>query len=422
MDRRAFITTSALASGVLPVSLAVAQDYSDYSKDPRPDVADGAWTAGGPDGPVFAGISVVSGPAAEEICILQPVQRLATGYLEFAVEDGEWQRVDADDDGLAPLSEHVLKFRLPPLPAGKMIRHRVVARAAGWIKVRQFYHGEFKVGAPQVSPICSFRTLNPAADTTTFAVWNDTHENVETLKALDKLTNAMKPDFMLWNGDQSNDVHFENQMTGQFLSPEGLAIADKWPLAYVRGNHDCRGPAARSVADFTGTPGDRFYYAFRSGPVAAIVLDTGEDKPDDSPYLSGMGAFQKMAKEQAAWLKEIVKVPWFREAPHKVLFCHIPLWFDHPRIPGSKSNVATNIRSMCLETLVEAGVKLVISGHTHDYLWMTAKDGQPIAQLIGGAPAPRMATLIECTATRESFHFKMTNLDGTVIESGILPA
>jgi hypothetical protein len=351
MDRRAFFTTSALASGVLPVSLAVAQDYSDYSKDPRPDVADGAWTAGGPDGPVFAGSSVVSGPAAEEICILQPVQRLATGYLEFAVEGGEWQRVDADDDGLAPLSEHVLKFRLPPLPAGKMIRHRVVARAAGWIKVRQFYHGEFKAGEQQVSPESSFRTLDPSADTTTFAVWNDTHENAETLKALDKLTNAMKPDFMLWNGDQSNDVHFENQMTGQFLSPEGLAIADKWPLAYVRGNHDCRGPAARSVADFTGTPGDRFYYAFRSGPLAAIVLDTGEDKPDDSPYLSGMGAFQKMAKEQAAWLKELVKVPWFREAPHKVLFCHIPLWFDHPKIPGSTSNVAANIRT-CAQRLL----------------------------------------------------------------------
>lgn len=422
MDRRNFLKTSALTGGTLPLSLAVAQDYSDYSKDPRPDVAEGAWTAGGPDGPVFAGSSVVSGPAAEEICILQPVQRLATGYLEFAVEDEEWQRVDADDDGLAPLSEHVLKFRLPPLPAGKMVRHRVSARTAGWIKVRQFFHGEFKVGEPQVSPIGRFRTLNPAADTTTFAVWNDTHENAETLKALDTLTNAMKPDFMLWNGDQSNDVHFENQMTGQFLSPEGLAIADKWPLAYVRGNHDCRGPAARSVADFTGTPGDRFYYAFRSGPVAAIVLDTGEDKPDDSPYLSGMGVFQKMAKEQAAWLKGIVKTSWFREAPHKVLFCHIPLWFDHPRIPGSKSNVATNIRSMCLETLVEARVKLVISGHTHDYLWMPAKDGQPIAQLIGGAPAPRMATLIQCSATRDLLHFRMTSLDGTLIETGTLPA
>lgn len=415
MDRRRFLSASATVGGSLSASLVVAQDYSDYSKDPRPDVADGAWTAGGPDGPVFAGSPVVSGPAADEICILQPVQRLATGYMEYSVEGGEWQRVDADDDGLAPLAQHVLKFRLPPLPAGRVIRHRCVARAAGWIKVRQFYHGEFKVGKPQVSPEYSFRTLNPSADTTTFAVWNDTHENSETLKGLDALTNAIRPDFMLWNGDQSNDVHFEDQMVGQFLSPEGLAIADKWPLAYVRGNHDCRGPAARSVADFTGTPGDRFYYAFRSGPLAAIVLDTGEDKSDDSPYLSGMGAFQKMAREQAAWLKEIVKTPWFVESPHKVLFCHIPLWFDHPKIPGSTNNVAANIRSLCLDTLVDAGVKLVISGHTHDYLWMPAKEGQPIAQLIGGAPSVSHATWIYGEATQDTLRLKMTRLDGTVL-------
>ncbi|MCA9038421.1 MAG: metallophosphoesterase [Planctomycetaceae bacterium] len=418
VDRRRFLSNSILATsaGALVGKRSVtAQDYSDYSKDPRPDVAEGAWTAGGPDGPVFAGSAVVTGPAADEVCILQPVQRLATGYLEYAVEDGDWQRVDADDDGLAPLAEHVLKFRLPPLPPGKVIRHRVVARTAGWIKVRQFYHGEFKVGEPQTSEEFRFRTLDPTADQTTFAVWNDTHENEETLKALDELTNAFKPDFMLWNGDQSNDVHFENQMAGQFLVPEGLAIADRWPMAYVRGNHDCRGPAARSVANFTGTPGDRFYYAFRSGPLAAIVLDTGEDKPDDSPYLSGMGAFQKMAREQADWLKQFVKTPWFVEAPHKVLFCHIPLWFDHPRIPGSTSNVAAYIRSLCIDTLTEAGVKLVISGHTHDFLWMPKKASQPMAQLIGGAPHPKYATLIQGVATPEHLHLKMMKLDGTIL-------
>lgn len=403
----------------LPV---VAQNYSDYSKDPRPDVPEGAWTAGGITGEVFKGSPVVSGPAADGLAILQPLQRLATGYLEYAIGDGPWQRVDGGRAGLLPLAEHVLKFQLPPLPPGKEVRYRVAARPAGWRKVRQFYHGEFKVGDEQTTPEGRFRTLDPEAAETTFAVWNDTHENGTTLKALHELTHAVKPDFMLWNGDQSNDVHFENQMAGQFLSPAGLAVADRWPLAYVRGNHDCRGPAALSLAEFTGTPGDRFYYGFRSGPLAAIVLDTGEDKPDDSPYLSGMGAFQKMAREQAAWLKEFVKTPWFREAPHKVLFCHIPLWFDHPRIPGSTKNVAHYGREHWVSTLVEAGVKLVVSGHTHDYLWMPAKEGQPIAQLIGGAPSPKYATFIQGTATKAELKIRMTKLDGTVINDITLPA
>ncbi len=419
INRRTFLAAATTAGVALPLPHA-AQNYSDYTKDPRPDVAEGTWTAGAPDGPVFKGSPVVSGPAADAITILQPVQRLATGHLECAIEDGPWQRVDGEEDGLMPLSEHVLKYRLPSLPPGRVVRYRVVARTAGWVKVRQFYHGEFKAGEIQTSAERSFRTLDPGAAETKFVVWNDTHENTETLRSLDALTAPIQPDFLLWNGDQSNDVHFERDMAGQFLQPAGLAIADRWPLAYVRGNHDVRGPAALSLPNFTGTPDDRYFYGFRSGPMAALVLDTGEDKPDDSPYLSGLGAFQKMQRRQAEWLKGVVQERWFRDAPHKVLFCHIPLWFKHPRNP--KSDGTKYCRDLWTPTLVEAGVKLVVSGHTHDHLWMPAQEGQPIAQLIGGAPQPKHATFIQGTATKTELKLKMTKLDGTVLAEASLKA
>ena len=60
-------------------------------------------------------------------------------------------------------------------------------------------------------------------------------------------------------------------------------------------------------------------------------------------------------------------------------------------------------------------MKLVISGHTHDCLWQPAKDGQPIAQLVGGAPQPRYATFIQGTATRDTLTLKMSKLDGTEV-------
>lgn len=295
MTRRKFLAATALGTAGAPT--LVAQNYSDYSKDPRPDVAEGTYTAGSAPGPVFKGSPVVMGPSPEAITVLQPLQRHASGYLEFAVETGPFQRVDAGRSGLLPLAENVLKFRLPPLPPGKAVRYRLTGRSVGWVKVRQFYHGEIRTGARQTSPEGSFRTLDPAASSTTFAVWNDTHENTETLQSLQRLTTALKPDFLLWNGDQSNDVHFERDMAGQFLAPADLIIADRWPLAYVRGNHDVRGPSAGRLADFTGTPEDRFYYAFRSGPLAALVMDTGEDKPDDSPHFGGLAAFQAMQQQ-----------------------------------------------------------------------------------------------------------------------------
>ena len=182
MNRRTFLATIALGSaGALPLA---AENYSDYSKDPRPDVAEGTFTAGSAPGPVFAGSPVVTGPASEAITILQPLQRHAVGYLEYALENEPYRRVNAEQAGMIPLAEHVLKFRLPPLPPGKTVHYRFTAWTVGWVKVQQFYHGEPKTGVPQTSPEYSFRTLDASADTTHFAVWNDSRENVETLRAL----------------------------------------------------------------------------------------------------------------------------------------------------------------------------------------------------------------------------------------------
>jgi acid phosphatase type 7 len=407
MDRRTFLSSS--------TSVGIASVIGALSV-PAAEPVTSEFTAGSEPGPVFAGSPVISGPAHDSITILQPLARTATGHLEFAVEDGPFQRVDAESAGLLPVEQNVLKFRLPPLPAGKQVRFRTIARSIGWVRVQEFVHGEVRASDLQESELHSFRTLNPNADATTFAVWNDTHENAATLKSLHEKTAAIKPDFLVWNGDQTNDVHFEKDMAGQFLTPAGLAIADSWPLAYVRGNHDVRGPEAHRVPQFTGTPNDQFYYAFRSGPLAALVMDTGEDKPDDSPNFAGMAAFQVMQRRQASWLKSVTRYSWFQSAPFKILFCHIPLYFTRDIFPTHQRWECHNVcRELWVPTLVEAGVKLIISGHTHDHRWMPAKDGQPIAQLIGGAPQYQHATLIQGTVTREILKVEMSSLDGTVV-------
>jgi hypothetical protein len=106
----------------------------------------------------------------------------------------------------------------------------------------------------------------------------------------------------------------------------------------------------------------------------------------------------------------------------KVLFCHIPLWFDHPRLKGNRFKGHQHARKLWEPSLVKAGVSVVISGHTHDYLWMPRKAGQPIAQLVGGAPQPKYATLIHGTATMKALRLTMTKLDGTVVAEATLPA
>lgn len=434
MDRRKFLitTTFSTTASITAGSVGFAQDeskedsparpdYSDYSKDPRPDVAEGTCTAGSLDGPIFKGHPVVSGPSHDATTIFQPLQRTATGYLEYSIDGQPWQRVQGSEAGMRQLSEHVLRFQMPELPPGKLVQYRIVGHSIGWVKVRQFYHGNIKQGVRQVSDEYSFRTLDPNAESTTFAVWNDTHENDETIAALHDMTKKVQPDFLLWNGDQSNDCHFETDMVGQFLNPSGLSIADAWPLAYVRGNHECRGPAARSLPDFTGARNNQFYYGFRSGPMAAIVLDTGEDKPDDHPNFGGMADYESMHRAQAQWLQKIVQEKWFTTAPHKVLFCHIPLWYWNSSSPNSAYDGHKLCRQLWAPILIKAGVKLVISGHTHRFAWLPASDTQPIAQLVGGAPQTTSATLITGTADMNEMRLKVTKLDGTTLADVSLP-
>lgn len=413
MDRRTFLAATGVAGLASAAPSLQAQETA----------AEPAFSAGSsPEGPALLGSAVVSGPAPESIVILQPLQRHATGYLEYAVGDGPLERVDSDQGGLLPFDPHVLKFRLPPLPLGTQVRYRVTAKTIGWVPVREFVHGRIVAGPEEVGPEAVFKTLDPAADATRFVVWNDTHENADTLAELHKQTAAAEPDFLLWNGDQTNDVHFRDKLAGQVLAPLGLPIAARWPLAYVRGNHDVRGPAARSLPEFTGTPDDQFFFAFRSGPLAALVMDTGEDKADDHPNFAGLAAFERLRERQAAWLAQVIELPWFQEAAFRVLFCHLPLWWIRDRKDIDWWEYSQASRDLWLPKLLEGRVSLVVSGHTHHAAWLPASASQPIAQLIGGGPQPRAATILEGTATRRDLDLTMKRLDGTVVSAVRLAA
>jgi len=393
MHRRKFLTTS-LCTGAVPwLASAKAAEV--------------------PAGPVSAAAArppAVFGATVDSMAILQALDGPASGYLEIGETPELGIRVACDDSGLMQFDRHVLKFTLPLLKPGQRYHYRLVLRP---IDFRDAY--TIIPGAIVTSPTFSFKAPDPAAAETRFVVWNDTHENTELIRTLHGRTQSMQPDFLLWNGDQVNDNHNPAQMAEQYLCPGGMPIAAATPLVYVRGNHDVRGAAARDLHRFTGTPGKRFYYAYRSGPLAALVMDTGEDKPDDHPVLAGMTAFAAMRAEQTRWLEKITTEPWFAAAPHKVLFCHIPLWWSGQDGDQPYGTVAGACRDEWLPLLLKAGVKIVISGHTHRHAWLPKDATRPISQLVGGGPQPAEATLIAGHVTEDSLKLTVTDLTGGIL-------
>ena len=75
-----------------------------------------------------------------------------------------------------------------------------------------------------------FRTLDSAASNATFTIWNDTHENDITLRALAESLHRHPTDFLFWNGDICNDIGDEEKVIQQFINPAPVPYADRTPL------------------------------------------------------------------------------------------------------------------------------------------------------------------------------------------------
>lgn len=364
----------------------------------------------------FLSPPVLTNPAPQAVSVLWATSGPATGWVEYGETPQLGRRACGEDQGLLPYDERVFKLRLGGLQAGRRYFYRVRAVP---IDFRDAYDIRRQEAAALASPIFSFTTPDPAAPTAHFTVWNDTHEQPDTLAALHQAHLRDPGDFLLLNGDVTNDIYDERAMVEQFLAPAGLPVAARTPYHFVRGNHDVRGPAARCLPRFTDVPQGCYYYSFRQGPLAAVVLDTGEALPDEHPAYGGLNAFAEFRARQAAWLAQEIQRPEFRTAPFRVLFCHIPLWWTDETDPV---NYCADGRARWHDLLVEGGVQLVISGHTHQAAWLPPDAARPYGQLIGGGPEPEIATYLRGQATGRRLTLTLHRLGGEVLHAVELAA
>lgn len=357
----------------------------------------------GPDGLVGTPVSIMA-PRADGFEVVWGVNGLCLGRVEWQGDEGEHGVARADAMGLTPQGDDVLKVRVGGLKSGQSYRIRVITESADRKRKEE---SEWK----------AVRTLDAMAAGSRFVVWNDTHQNGETIRAL--AANSPGGDFFIWNGDICNDWHEEAWLKPTVLDPAGCDITRGRPLVMVWGNHDVRGKWAWRLADFIATPDGRPYRAFRSGPVAVVCLHTGEDKPDGHPSFGGRVAFEELRREQAEWLKEVIQLPEIRDAPYRVVFCHIPLRWKSERDAvaadyeqGYYDYYSRSSRDAWHEALVAWGAQVIVSGHTHEVAWIPASADFPYSQITGGGPQPELATWMEGVATREGLSLITRNLKG----------
>lgn len=353
--------------------------------------------------PMLATPAVIMAPRKDGVEIVWAVNRLCRGWVEWKNDAGETGKAAIDAYGFVPQSRDTFKVRLEGLKPGTVYFARVIVEAAEGPAARE------------ETPWKKFKTLDPAATATRFVVWNDTHEHHDTIRALHQVT--PEADFLLWNGDTCNNWDEESWLVPTLLNPAGQDITAGRPMLLTWGNHDVRGKWAFKVRDCIATPEGRPFYAFRSGPAAVICLNTGEDKPDSHPSFAGRVAFEPLRREQAAWLAKIIEMPGFKDAPVRVVFCHIPLrGLEEPETVDYAGKgfdrYSRQSRDLWHDSLVKWGAQVIISGHTHQQTWLPANEKFPYAQLISGGPKSAAARWIEGVADENGLKLVMHDLDG----------
>lgn len=256
------------------------------------------------------------------------------------------------------------KIRIDGLEPGTELSYR----ACGQVLTDDSNARNPKFGETYESAWQSVRTFNSAAHTCRFSVFNDIHMQVEEFSALASQVDSAKTDFLFLNGDiVSAGNYVDEVLIKHELEPLGTLTAGI-PVLFARGNHEGRGNNPQLVADiFPNSDPAPFYYTFRHGPVAFIVLDAGETSRSRSFLYNGEAVYEEYLNTQIRWAHRAMQDPLFASAPMKICMIHVPM-MDHPDQNDYLLQRWLNVHFSPL--LYEAGIDLMISADLHEFMYL----------------------------------------------------
>jgi acid phosphatase type 7 len=258
-------------------------------------------------------------------------------------------------DGITDGGGTVHKVRLEGLEPGTAYKYRVNS-----VEIMKYQAYKIYYGDTLTSKLTGFSTIPVKSDRVNFTVINDVHENSGKLSSYLRSGKPADQDFYFFNGDMVDFLQEQGQLFRGFVDTATKYFASAKPFYYIRGNHETRGYQARSLKEYFDFSGGRFYYSFDMGPVHFVVLDCGEDKPDDNRYYYGLADYDDYRLEELQWLKSEVKSAAYRSAKYRVVMVHMPI------IKEEKQGWGIRFLADNFGTLLQTGnVDLMISAHTH---------------------------------------------------------
>ncbi len=344
---------------------------------------------------------VVQSPGDGEVTVTWHTNRQAVSRVQYGVDGNLDQSAVTSRDGLIPNDSTAHAVRLPGLAPGQPFQYKLVSREFRGYPTP--YLPSF--GETVESEVFTCTPTDPAKDRFSFLMWNDIHDDYKRLEAMFRDVSWEGVDFVAMNGDIINDFIRPEQAFRGFYDSCAARFGASLPMVFVRGNHETRGGWARRLPEFIPGRDGRPYYSFNHGGAHFVVLDSGEDKPDDNKEYAGLVEFASFREEQTRWLKADLESDAAKSARYRIILSHQPPF-------GSQGYGTSEVRRLWRPLVNAAGAHLWLSGHTHSFAWV--KPGEDGDNAYHAMTNPTDAT-VRVDATPEALEVTVTQKGGEVL-------
>lgn len=297
----------------------------------------------------------IQNPGTSGVTIIWTTNKPAIPGILLTMPDGNSKFIRNSHDGIIDGGGTLHKVRIDGLLPATEYKYSISS-----VQVLKYQAYKIYYGDTLTSGQLSFRTFPETDANVNFTVFNDVHEQAGKLGSYLRHNNAASQDFYFFNGDMMDWLQSPDEMFAAFIDTASKYFAGKKPFFYVRGNHEARGYANRELKDWFDFRDDRYYYGFNYGPCYFIVLDCGEDKPDDNRYYYALADYDSYRLKELEWLKQEIKKPAFMQAKYRIVIVHMPVLKAE-----NQNHAMTMLSDKYGPVLKEGDIDLMISAHIH---------------------------------------------------------
>ena len=329
-------------------------------------------------------------------------------WVEYGTDTLHLKRARTLLDGQEVCYDIENRIRLDSLEPGQRYYYRVCAQE---IVNYQSYSKTF--GETARTPFYSFRMPSASDKDFTAVIFNDLHENREVMAAFGKLLRGMKYDFAMFNGDCLTEPANREQAMHNIAEACRMVDAANHLTFFIRGNHEIRNAYSAGMHSLIGYQEGKTYGAFSWGDTRFVMLDCGEDKPDDHWVYYGLNDFTGLRREQVDFLRQELKSKAFKKADRRILINHIPIW--------NNSDKFAPCTELWAPLLKKASFDLNVCAHVHSYgFWTAGAEDNPCPVVRGGGPSMKKATMIVLEKRGDELTMRAVDTAGRTIERQIL--